>query len=123
MGIIFVNATVSGPKSEEKIEFLVDTRYGYTVLPQKVWRKLGLKGEETERFRLADGSPIDRRITQCHITLDGKTRQTTVVLGEKEDAALFGMVTLEQFGLVLNPFTRQMQPMRMMLAGATLERI
>ncbi len=30
------------------------------------------------------------------------------------------MVTLENFGLVLNPFSRELQPMRMMLAGQRL---
>jgi hypothetical protein len=38
------------------------------------------------------------------------------MLGEKEDEALLGTVTLEEFGLVLNPLTRKLQPMRMMLA-------
>jgi hypothetical protein len=38
------------------------------------------------------------------------------MLGEEGDEALLGMVTLEEFRLILNPFTRQLQPMRMMLA-------
>jgi hypothetical protein len=39
-----------------------------------------------------------------------------VILGETGDAALLGEVTLYIFGLVLNPFTRSLHPMRMMLA-------
>jgi hypothetical protein len=38
-----------------------------------------------------------------------------VVLGEPGDAAVLGVVTLEILGLVLNPFTRTLQPMRMRL--------
>lgn len=38
------------------------------------------------------------------------------MLGEKDDEALLGVVTLEEFGLVLNPLTRKLQPVRVMLA-------
>ncbi len=36
--------------------------------------------------------------------------------GEPGDEALWGVVTLEELGLVLNPFNRTLQPMRLMLA-------
>ena len=36
-----------------------------------------------------------------------------VILGEDDDAALLGVVTLEILGLVLHPFNRTLQPMRM----------
>jgi len=39
-----------------------------------------------------------------------------VILGEPGDEPLLGVVTLEILGLTLNPFTRQLQPMRMLLA-------
>ncbi|PIZ26181.1 MAG: aspartyl protease, partial [Chloroflexi bacterium CG_4_10_14_0_8_um_filter_57_5] len=41
---------------------------------------------------------------------------TPVILGEPGDEPLLGVVTLEILGLTLNPFTRQLQPMRMLLA-------
>lgn len=43
---------------------------------------------------------------------------TPVILGEPGDEALLGMVTLEELGVVLNPFNRTLQPMRMVLARA-----
>jgi predicted aspartyl protease len=46
----------------------------------------------------------------------GEEAHTPVILGEEGDEALLGIVTLEILGLVLNPFTRTLQPMRMMLA-------
>jgi hypothetical protein len=39
-----------------------------------------------------------------------------VVLGEDGDQALLGVVTLEELGLVFNPFQRSLQPARMMMA-------
>jgi hypothetical protein len=38
-----------------------------------------------------------------------------VILGEGDDEALLGMVTLEILGFVLNPFKRTLQPMRMLM--------
>jgi hypothetical protein len=38
-----------------------------------------------------------------------------VILGEPGDEPLLGAVTLEILGLVLNPFKRTLQPMRMLL--------
>jgi hypothetical protein len=38
-----------------------------------------------------------------------------VVLGHPGDEPLLGVVTLEELGLVLNPFNRRLQPMRLML--------
>jgi hypothetical protein len=38
-----------------------------------------------------------------------------VVLGEQGDEPVLGAVTLEILGLVLNPFNRTLQPMRMLL--------
>ena len=59
---------------------------------------------------------MERKVSECRIALPQGERHTPVILGEKGDAALLGMVTLEILGLILNPYTRQLQPMRMLLA-------
>ena len=40
-----------------------------------------------------------------------------MILGGPHDAPLLGMVTLENLGLVLNPLTRELLPMKLMLAS------
>ena len=65
-----------------------------------------------------DGTTIERRISECHIALPQGDGHTPVILGEKSDEALLGVTTLGNLGLVLNPFTRTLQPMRLMLAAA-----
>jgi hypothetical protein len=39
-----------------------------------------------------------------------------VISGEPGDEALLGVVTLENLGLVFNPFNRTLQPMQLILA-------
>jgi len=46
-----------------------------------------------------------------------------VVLGGPGDAPLLGAVTLETLGLMVNPLTRELLPMRLMLAGLTRSRL
>jgi len=53
--------------------------------------------------------------SECHIALPENDGHTPVILGEPGDDALLAIITLENLGLVLNPFTRTLQPMRMML--------
>lgn len=117
MGIVSVDAEVSrdgGPC--EHISLLVDSGAVYSVLPQQVWRRLGLHPKRTLEFSLADGRPIHRRVSECRFKIGGLDAASPVVLGEEHDAALLGAVTLENLGMVLNPFERTLEPMRLLMA-------
>jgi predicted aspartyl protease len=98
------------------VDFLVDSGVVYTVLPWNVWRRLKLKPTRRLKFSLADGTTIERRVSECRFEYRGIAASSPVVLGERNDEALLGTVTLETLGLVLNPFERTLHPMRMMLA-------
>ncbi len=67
-------------------------------------------------FTLADGDTVERDISECLIRCECGEGHTPVILGEPGDEALLGAITLEILGVVLNPFTRELRPMRMMLA-------
>lgn len=123
MGITYIEGEVRGTDGKKAaVRFLVDSGASYTVLPQKDWQALGLKAKRTATFTLADGTQIERAISECHLTLPQGEAHTPVILGESGDEPLLGVVTLEIFGLVLNPFTRTLQPMRMLLARIGRER-
>lgn len=117
MGMTHVEGTITGPSGQRAtVLFLVDSGATYTLLPHEIWRSVALAATRTMTFSLADGTTVERRVSECHISLPQGQGHTPVVLGEPGDEALLGTVTLEILGLVLNPFTRQLQPMRMMLA-------
>ena len=67
-------------------------------------------------FILADGTAVQREISQCLIELPQGSGHTPVIPGEPKDEALLGVVTLEELGLVFSPFERRLQPMRARLA-------
>lgn len=117
MGLTYVAGVVAGPKGKAApVRFLVDSGATYTLLPLQVWKEIGLTPKRSHSFTLADGSQVEREISECHITLEQGDGHTPVILGREGDEPLLGVVTLEILGLVLNPFTRTLHPMRMMLA-------
>lgn len=59
---------------------------------------------------------IERKVSECFIELENADGHTPVILGEPEDEALLGVVTLENLGLILDPFKRTIREMQMRLA-------
>ncbi|MDI6894320.1 MAG: aspartyl protease family protein [Bacillota bacterium] len=116
MGITYVEGIVTGPTGkQEKVRFLVDSGATYSLVPLSVWQSIELGPKRKMTFTLADGSSVERYVSECHISLQQGEGHTPVILGEKDDEALLGVVTLEILGLVFNPFSRTLQPMRMLL--------
>lgn len=97
------------------MRFLVDRSATYPLLPEPVWRRIGLAPKRKHTFPLADGREINRKVSEYYIILPQGEGHTSVILGEADDAALLGVVTLEILGLVFNPFKRTLEPMRMLL--------
>ncbi|MFM9903103.1 MAG: retroviral-like aspartic protease family protein [Pyrinomonadaceae bacterium] len=117
MGLTFVEGKLTGKdNTTETVKFLVDSGASYTLLPKKTWENLGLEPKKNLTFTLADGTEVDRNISECHIELLEQDGHTPVILGEEGDDALLGAVTLEKFGFVLNPFNRTLQSMQLRLA-------
>ncbi|MDQ3062707.1 MAG: clan AA aspartic protease [Acidobacteriota bacterium] len=117
MGLTYIEGEVIGNNNETAtVSFLIDSGANYTLLPKDIWEKLGLKAKKTLNFTLADGTKIERDISECRIEILGEDFHSPVILGEEGDESLLGSVTLEILGVVLNPFIRTLQPMRMMLA-------
>ncbi len=116
MGLTTVAARVGRGKKAIGVDFLVDSGATYTLLPQKVWKRLGLKPIDEMRFSLADGTVVTRQLSEVWLEYEGRGRTVQVILGKRGDEALLGALTLEALGLVLDPFKRQLHPMRLMLA-------
>jgi clan AA aspartic protease len=116
MGLTSITAKVSNPIRPAKsvdVEFLVDSGAVYSVVPRKVLKKLGIKPERTQRFFLADGEGIARQVGIAMFEYAGQRAAAHVIFGEENDSALMGATTLEGFGFVLDPFSRELRPMLM----------
>jgi clan AA aspartic protease len=119
MGMTYVHAKAGRPDGRGRridVRFLVDTGAVYTVLPETIWRPLKLKSQRELEFTLADGTTITRQVSECRFTIEGQSATSPVVLGEAGDSPLLGAVTLETIGMMVNPLSRELLPMRLMLA-------
>lgn len=116
MGITYIEGQVKGPRRKQaEVRFLIDSGATYTLLPERVWKAIGLKPKRQMTFTLADGTSTERQISEAYLILPQGQAHTPVILGQENDQALLGIVTLEILGLVFNPFERTLQPMRMLL--------
>jgi predicted aspartyl protease len=116
MGIVYIEGLVKWGEKEEKVRFLVDSGATYTVLQRSVWERLGLAPKRMVELVLADGSTISRQLSETMIELPPYGQYySPVILGESEDENLLGTITLEIFGLMLDPLKRVLRPIRAIL--------
>lgn len=116
MGLTHVEATVTGPTGQSrKLKLMVDSGAAYSLLPTTIWKAIKLKPKKKAEFTLADGTSIERKVSECHIALADEDGHTPVILGEPGDEPLLGVLTLENLGLILDPFKRELRPMKLRL--------
>ena len=96
------------PKSSYIGTFLVDSGATYTVVPESVLKRLGIKPDREETFVLADGKLIKRKVGSALYEYQGIKSAAPVLFGEKHDSNLLGVFTLEALGLTLDPLKRQL---------------
>ncbi len=78
MGLTYVEGLVSGPADVSRaVRFLVDCGAKYSLLPFDDWRAIGATAERRLTFVLADGTEIERDISECYITLPTGQGHTT----------------------------------------------
>jgi clan AA aspartic protease len=124
MGITTVLLRVKEHRKAEKfadVEFIVDSGAVYSLVPGKILDELGIEPYKEVSSSLADGTIIKRCVGDAYFEYKDEGGAASVIYGEEGDAPLLGATTLEALGLVLNPFTRTLHPMRMLLADYVQE--
>jgi len=119
MGITYATFKVKDSRkstSERNVDFMIDSGAVYSLVPGNVLDELGIEPYKVVEFSLADGTKISRKVGDAYFEYGGEGGAAPVIYGEPEDSALLGVTTLEALGLVLNPFTRTLHPMRMLMA-------
>jgi clan AA aspartic protease len=122
MGITLTSAKISNPRKTHgravEIEFLIDTGAIYSVVPAPIARKLALEKLDREEFTLADGTHRAYDVGEAFFELGDRRRTSKVVFGPPDVTPLLGALTLESLGLMVNPVTREVLPMRLFLASS-----
>jgi len=107
--------TIDGSRSKE-LKAWVDTGAAYTWIPRAVLEDLGISPTFRRRFRLANGTEIERDCTQASVKVDGSQLITVCVFGDEGSEPLLGAVTLEEMGLGVDPLNQRLVPVTLLLA-------
>jgi clan AA aspartic protease len=114
MGLTHLVVEVSNParpSRRARLKLLVDSGAAYSIVQATTLRRLGIRPTGTRTFILADGTEVTRRTGTALFRFRGEEGGSTVIFGERGDAALLGVVTLEELGLILDPMRRELRPM------------
>jgi len=117
MAITFLKVTIVNPehpKKKKTCEFLVDSGAVYSVVPQDILKKLSIKPTSTQEFILANGEIIVKPVGNAYFEYQGKIRGAPVVFGAK-GVFLLGATTIEALGMILDPISRTLKPLPMVL--------
>ena len=110
-------ANPAAPETREAVDFLVDSGAVYSFVPREVLARLGIEPHSRQRFRLADGSMIERDRGDALFFYRNQRGASPVVFAEAGDATLLGAVTLESLGFVLDAVRRDLVPLPMVVTG------
>ena len=76
-----------------------------------------LNGRRHFEFSLADGTKREYPVGEAFFELGDKRATSRVVFAPPSVTPLLGAFTLESLGLMVNPVTRELTPMRLILAA------
>jgi clan AA aspartic protease len=120
VGLTFVHIQVSNPANKVKpigVKCLVDSGAVYTLIPRPILDQLGIQPHSRREFILANGEAMERELGTAAFFYENRRGDSLVIFGEPGDEPLLGATTLESFGLILDPFRRELRPLPMKLAG------
>ena len=123
MGVTFQKVRISNPRRPGtravEVEFLVDTGAIFSVVPRTLLRKLGIRPMDRQQFSLADGTKQEYPVGEAFFELGDKRATSRFVFAPPSVTPLLGAFTLESLGLMVNPVTRELAPMRLIPARAS----
>ena len=112
MGIFNVEFTIGSADGSRSLPLvgMIDTGSLYSIIPASVLDGLGIARDETEQFRLADGSILEMDLGLALLEMDGRARTVHIAFGPDDDVVVIGAMTLERFGVAVDPVHRRLIP-------------
>lgn len=86
----------------------------YSVVDEEVLKKLEIPSTRKMEFTLANGQSIKKDVGEATFEFKGQKVTSPVIFGDK-GVFLLGAVTLETFGLILDPIGRKLRGMPMLI--------
>ncbi|MEA3356977.1 MAG: hypothetical protein U9Q67_00895 [Patescibacteria group bacterium] len=117
MGLTFITTKIINPQKPAKTfsrKFLVDSGIRYSVVDQKILKKIGVKSTKTLQFTLPNGETMNKKVGELIFQMK-KDRATSPVIFGNDGIFTLGSVTLETFGFIVDPINRQLRRLPMLI--------
>ena len=117
MGFARVKVEICNPKMVEKckeIELLADAGTMYSVAQSETLRELEIEPMK-RKFTLVNGEKIEREIGGALYRIGEYEGYASVIFGVEDDRELLGVTALEEMGLQVDPVTKQLKPVELLL--------
>lgn len=117
MGFTQVRVTIINPVSalESNVDLLVDTGALLTFVPRKILESLGIKPIGKRRLRVYGGQVIERQVGAALVKYGDVQAGVTVLFAEEKDVAVLGATALEALGYQVDPVTKQLKPVELLM--------
>jgi len=99
----------------EDIEVLVDSEAIYTSIPRNILEKLGLKPIAKQKLRLFSAEVVEHDIGGVVVEYKGRRAIVPVIFGESGDIPVLGVTALESLGYQLDPVTKKLKPVELLM--------
>ena len=87
----------------ETVDAMVDSGAAYSFMPTSMLRRLDIRPHRKMTFVMADGSRIERDFGWTRVKIGGEIEMSPVVFADDDTTPLLGAVTLELFGMGVDP--------------------
>ena len=98
--------------SSESITLMVDTGATYTCLPRALLERMGYRPRGRRQVVFANGTEAEWDVTAVTLSLLDSTLPTLCFMAPDSSPGLLGAVTLEDFGLGVDPIGKRLVPVK-----------
>ena len=120
MGTFTVTAEIQPANRQgppESVGLMVDTGATYTCLPRTFLERLGYQPVGRRHVVFANGTEAEWEVTLITIALLGSSLPTLCFMAPDASPGLLGAVTLEEFGVGVDPIGKRLIPVKTYLTG------
>lgn len=110
-------ASANGRSQSETLTVMVDTGATYTCLPRPLLERLGYRPVGRRQVVFANGVEAEWEVTAITLSLQGQTLPTLCFMASESSPGLLGAVTLEEFGLGVDPIGKRLIPVKTYLTS------
>ena len=120
MGTFREKVKIANPSNgiSQEIQMVVDSGATYSQVPSSLLTRLKIDRKYKRKLKIATGKIIERDAGEIKLSIKDETLTTLVIFGDEGSEPLLGAVSLEQFGLAIDPVNKTLLPVPELMLSA-----